>query len=448
MKRRNFIKLSLATIGALILSEDAQAAVNLGDVNFSSTISNANAAQTIFIFMYGGASQLAGNITNMDEIKTKSQSDYDNYFNGITPTADDFWQEAGGTHLQALVDSGDMTVFRNCFSQVREDEGNKAHGICTAQNQKGSFDGDSDGIVTKLAHILEANGIVNDASVLPFITLDGESSFYAQEVDPLPAYLKPISVNSSLDNPYQRSYQRTYTYYTSAERAVSGYNSVDPILQTTMNTLAQASNASGKIKDAFDKRAELEVFIDDIASSVTPDLAGDAYPANNRFAQNMETAIKILVNNPDTKVITLGTGGLGGWDDHDQARDYVDRCESLFLSLRSAVAHLKAENKEGTINIMLFGEFGRNVNLNSALGWDHGNLQNLYLLGGKNYFSHRGVVGETVVYDPGSINRLYLHPKVGSYAFEPLSIAATLYKIYGVTNPEILTNNNPPIEIF
>ena len=53
---------------------------------------------------------------------------------------------------------------------------------------------------------------------------------------------------------------------------------------------------------------------------------------------------------------------------------------------------------------------------------------------------------ETIVEDTGSINRLYLKPKSGTYQFEPLSIAATLYKIYGIENPEILTNNNRAVE--
>jgi len=173
----------------------------------------------------------------------------------------------------------------------------------------------------------------------------------------------------------------------------------------------------------------------------------DAYPQNESFAEKLEAAVKLLDNNPDTKIITLGTGGLGGWDDHNDARDYVSRKEALFRSLRSAMAHIKALNKEETINIMVFGEFGRNVNLNSAHGWDHGNLQNFYVLGGKGYFTHRGVVGETIVDNSGSLNRLWLKPKSGTYWFEPLSIAATLYKIYGIENPEILTGGYGAVNI-
>lgn len=55
-------------------------------------------------------------------------------------------------------------------------------------------------------------------------------------------------------------------------------------------------------------------------------------------------------------------------------------------------------------------------------------------------------MGETIVDNTGSINRLYLKPKIGSYQFEPLSIAATLYKIYGIDNPETLTNGNREID--
>ncbi len=214
-----------------------------------------------------------------------------------------------------------------------------------------------------------------------------------------------------------------------------------------MDSLAQATNSDGKIKEAFTKRNELDAFIETLKTVPTPALGVDAYPLGDRFAARLETSIKVLVNNPDTKMITMGADGLGGWDDHDDARGYVVRMESLFRSLRSAMAHLKAEGKDGNINIMVYGEFGRNVNLNSALGWDHGNLQNLYVLGGKNYFNHQGVVGETVLSETGKINRLYLKPKSGSYAFEPMSIASTLYKIYGITNPETLTNGNVPIAI-
>jgi hypothetical protein len=99
----------------------------------------------------------------------------------------------------------------------------------------------------------------------------------------------------------------------------------------------------------------------------------------------------------------------------------------------------EAAKKEGEINIIVWGDFGRNVNLNSAKGWDHGNNQNLYLFCGKNYFNHTGIVGETYLPNVGAVNRMYLKPKESSYSFEPFAVASTIYKLYGITNPKILT---------
>lgn len=422
--------------------------LNISEIVFSEGIHNANNAQTIIIFQYGGASQLGANLTNLEEINAASQTDYD-YFGTITKTANSCWGEAGGEHIETLLANGDMTLFRSCYSQVREDNNNKAHGLCTAQNQKGSFDDDNAGILTNLAQVLEAHGIVDENTVMPFITLEGESRFYTEGELPLNSYLKPVALNEDLDNPYSR-YERDWRYYTDEEFDIPYYNEnnesgFDAALHQSMDTLAQSQNNEGKIKDAFSKRAGLGDFIDTISETSTPELGEDAYPENNRFAKRVETAIKVLTNNPDTKVITIGTGGLGGWDDHNKAKEYVDRSESLFSTLKSAMAHIKAEGKEQQINIMVFGEFGRNVNLNAAEGWDHGNLQNFYVLGGKGYFNHKGIVGETVLEDQGGNNRLYLKPKPNTYTFEPLSIAATLYKIYGIENPETLTNNNGSI---
>jgi len=453
MKRRDFIKLSIASGSAILLPDFTYAKdLDLTQINFSSGINSNNQAQTIMIFMYGGASQLAGNLTNIDEIKTASQSNYDNYFRGITTTENGCWAEAGGTHMEALLADGDMTLFRACYSKIREENNNKAHGSCTVQNQKGSFDDNSAGMLANLAQILEANNIIDENSLMPFVTLEGESKFYIDGRVPVNGYLKPVGISEDLENPYSR-YERDWRYYTPQEQDIPDYNDnangFNASLNAKLDNLAQAHNANSKIKDAFSKRATLSTFIDSISDAPTPDLGSDAYPTNNRFSEKLETAIKILSRNPDTKVVTIGTGGLGGWDDHNEARDYVTRTESLFSTLKSAMAHIRAEGKEQNINIMVFGEFGRNVNLNSALGWDHGNLQNFYVLGGKGYFNHKGIVGETVLENTGQINRLYLKPKAGTYQFEPLSIAATLYKIYGIENPETLTNGNGEInELF
>jgi len=452
MNRREFIKLSLVASTALAFPSISNGSVlDLSQINFSQIINQQNSAQVIMVYLYGGASQLCANLSNIEDIKVSSQSDYDDYFRGITPTANNFWQEAGGIHLEEMVTAGDATIFRSCYSQVREDEGNKAHGVCTAQNQKGSFDDTNAGMVSNLAAILQNQTVIDENTIMPFVTLEGESKFYSQGSLSLEAYLRAVGLDENLNNPYSRGV-RNWLYYTSDERDIVDYrdseNGFDPALDTAMNTLAQKYNSNEQIKNDFEKRKELSEFIDSIAQTTTPDLGVEAYPANNNFADKIETAINVMSTNSDTKVITLGTSGLGGWDDHNDARDYVDRCESLFSTIKSAMAHLKAINKNNEISILVFGEFGRNVNLNSAFGWDHGNLQNFYLFGGNGYFNHRGVVGETSLDDVGAINRMYLKPTDNTEWYEPLSIAATLYKAFGIQNPELLTGGYEAVDIF
>jgi len=454
MQRRDFMKLSLAAGSAILFPGVGYGArLDLSEINFSSTAFEENQAQTIIVFLYGGASQLGGNISNLEEIERYSQNSYHDYFRGITPTKNGCWQEAGGEEMEKLIEAEDMTLYRCCYSAEREAVNNKAHGICVDQNQRGTFDEVGGGIISNLAAILEGNRAISSDALMPFVTMEGESAFYTEGNIPLSGYLKPVGINENFDNPYERTRWtvRRWSYYTEEERdsAPDSYwktdeeGGFDPALTLAMDTLAQQHNREGKIKDAFTVRSKLSSFINEISSSETPDLGEDAYPTDD-FAKKLEAAVKLLDKNPDTKMITLGTAGLGGWDDHNDARDYVTRKELLFKSLRSAMAHLKAIDKIDTVNIMVFGDFGRNVNLNSAFGWDHGNLQNFYLLGGKKYFTHRGIVGETVVDDTGSLNRLWLKPKSGTYWFEPLSIAATLYHIYGIENPNVLTGGNYP----
>jgi hypothetical protein len=294
------------------------------------------------------------------------------------------------------------------------------------QNQRGNFSEVDAGIFANLSRVLMNNGLIDADTKMPFLTMEGDSDFFANGDLTRVSILEPIAINEDLDNPFVRSSNPTYG--------------------NSMDQLAQSLNSAGKIKDAFTKRAEMEAFIQEIDALPDPNLSlgADAY-ANNGFANKLKTAITILNHNPDTQLISLGSEGLGGWDDHSDGENYLNRMNQLFAALKSAVAHIKYVGKMGNINIMVMSEFGRGVNLNSANGWDHGNLQTFYVLGGTNYFNNHQLVGTTQLESTGSVNRLYLEPAGGSYWFEPASIAATIYRIYGITNPQVLTAGMPVI---
>ena len=455
MNRRDFIKLSIASGVSIFAPNYTYASsLDLSKIDFAKPDIN---AQTIIIYLYGGASSLAGNITNIDEIKQNSFSSYDDYFGKITPTKNGCWNEAGGDILEKMLDSGDMTLYRCCYSDVREKAGIKAHGICTEQNQKGIFDTiNSGGIISNIANILNSQGVIDKNSFIPFVTMEGNAIFYQDGSFATPNFLKPAALDENFNNPYERSIWsvRNWLLYTKEERKNKNYyqsdaqGGFDPAFDKKLDALALKHSKDGKIKDALSKRRVLANFINDIKNSKTPSLGDDSYDKNNKFAKKLEAAIKILDKNPDTKIITLGAGGLGGWDDHSNSQNYLRRSKELFSAINSALAHLRAIDKIDNINIMVFAEFGRNVNLNSANGWDHGNLQNYYIFGGNGYFNHKGIVGKTKLDVASKGSRLWLKPEVGTYWFEPFSIAATLYKIYGINNPEILTGGYKAVNII
>ena len=439
MNRRVFLKgMSLVAISALFPTL-GRASVDLTQVNFDSNIYNNNQAQTIMIYLYGGASELGGNLTNLDEIQEKSQNKYNSRY--VTPTTNGFWQQAGGEAMERMLENGDMNIFRTCY---RKANGTRSHGICTAENQRGLMNIDDPsygaGIFSTLGKVLTNSSVINAETILPFITMEGESNFFASGPLNIEKFLQPAAMSENLTNPFSRSLHGQL--YTSDE-----WNS-DPrpketAISAEFDTIAKGINSNQKIQSAFDKRAELDSFMQKQSERTLPD--GIEYP-NNNFGRKLKSAMNVLIGNPDTKIVSLGAGGLGGWDDHSNAiAKYSERMRNLMESIEVALAHMSAESKDN-INIIVFAEFGRNVNLNDAEGWDHGNNQNVYIFGGKQYFNHVGVAGETEIKPTEANNRLYLRPKEDSYWFEPYAVASTIYKMYGITNPEVLTEGYGAID--
>jgi len=449
MNRRGFIKLTLVTTGSLLMPEYIYAkTADLASISFSTGIFDAK-RQTIIIFLGGGPSPLSGNLSNFDEIEASSQKSYKSYFgSSYLSKIDgyDLWAEAGGESMQRMLDNNEMTIIRTCYSEEREKVNNKSHGTCTIQNMKGNFDTSNAGYLTSLSRLMQQNGKYNSTD-LPFVSLTGENGFYSGGNG---LGLKPVSIDYRLSNPFSRNMSSSL-FYTNEERKVSGYSATLPQVDTDFEALAKNNNDIELMNDFLDNRKTIFDKIDAISKEREVNqrdkyLSTYNYLENDTFHRTLATAIEFLDSSTTTRTITLGTGGLGGWDDHSYAqRTYTRRMNNLFQALEAGMRHLDGINKKNNISIIVYGEFGRNVNLNTSYGWDHGNLQNVYLLGGKDYFNHVGgtdaIVGETVVDNGGKpqSGRIWLKPKNGSYWCEPLSVAATVYAIHGVQNPENLT---------
>lgn len=471
MERRKFIGLSIITSLALILPKKLSAAATeanskFQNIDLNQDIYDNNKAQTLMIFLYGGASQLVGNLTNFNStdkdsgINDLSRNSYV-YFNTITPTQNNFWEEAGGDSLENLLAARDtndhkiLSVYRNCYSQERENKNNKAHFDCIRECQKGASSDISSGMVTNLAKILEANNLIteNQSNSLPFVTINSPTiAFYEEEsYGLLKNFEKPISLSSGNQGGFSNPFYRYQKY--------GSLIGIDPNSYDNLDETAQLKNSmrNEKMYNFFNRRVVLKDAIDSLNNISIPTLTFPYPELEHLQDQGMtgpiKNAVKFLIHNPDTKVVTME---LGNWDDHNAAKTYVKRSKQLFDALRSAKEHLEAEEKLGSINIMVFSEFGRNVSLNSSKGWDHGNLQNFYVLGGTDYFNHQGIIGETtlVMEEP---TRVYMKPKgrfgipleEGVDFFDPRSIAATFYKIYGINDPNgnILTQGHSVLGI-
>ncbi len=418
----------------------------------------------ISIFLYGGPSELAGNLTNISEINSASQNNYPDYIvpdvpgGGTQITPNNFWGNAGGYDMENLIANGDMSIYRTIY-RIKDD--NKSHPISIAQNLRGNLDREAPGFATTLAAILATynpfNKDINEL-LLPFVSLEGDSQVYYLGGETLPLILRPVFLNSNFDNPYKRN----------------GYSHLD---QTTDDMLEQLATRMGeryglkKIKDAFAKRKELADFIEsrlgNINSSLptnpnhdpnNPDPDTDqntgqlVYP-NTNIGRNLKAAVSLCLENPDTVFVSIS---FGGWDNHSSAiPGYEARVQSLMDALRCAVKHMKWKEindpanypHAGNIFITVFGDFGRNVNLNNSMGWDHGNTQNLYTVGGWNIPGRAlgKLVGKTMLTGTPGVNRLFTKPTDDSYQCEPFSIVSTAYKYFGVQNPEVITGE-PPID--
>ena len=494
MNRRKFLKTMSAASASVFIPSS---------LNLTSLYKHANAAvdyasasiappavmpQVINIFLYGGPSELAGNLTNIADIENNSQNSYEAAFPGITTLTTDpvnpglitpngFWSGAGGDEMEFLVNPGAgtnpyMTVYRTL---MKRKDGTRSHRESILMSLKGSLDIEtSAGVGTRMAALLhqnnaayqgvalaDGNAITNvENLLLPFVSFESDSRIYAPDPDyTVPLLLRGTTLDDNFDNPFSRNN--------------NGNATVMDLLVKKVTDAAKQARFAGVI-DAFALREFLEgkiASLDAVNNAALPaltdpnDIAANggnatfAYP-NNSFGNTVKAAVTLAVENPSTLFLSLG-GALGGWDDHNNGVDrYPGRMTNVMQTLQAAMWHIKHSSTNGltpggnprttTNNIIInvFGDFGRRVNLNGSQGWDHGNNQNLFTLGGAGVVSAGNggaartlgkVVGTTVRVGDSGTNNQFTNPAPNSYEFEPMSVASSVYSYMGVQNPHVLT---------
>ncbi len=426
--------------------------------------------QVINVFLYGGPSELAGNLSNIARINSTSQTSYPDELMRVVSDNDGqmtrhgFWNDAGGGAMEDMLAAGDMSVYRTIH---RRKNNTMAHRLSVFSSQKGTLDiENSSGVGTTLASVLNANRSQLDGSallggrtlfdlVLPFISFEGTSTAFAPDPDsPLPPQLKGLSLDEQFDNPYTR-----------------GKNDHGNEIRALINQAAGVYQRQrfARVAEGFDSRRKMEQLVGNLQSAaekplpVVPGNIADPdidpatrvlqYPDNNAFSARIKAAVTLAVENPDSLYISVG-GGLGGWDDHNSAMQrYVPRMQQLMQAIRVATKHIRyadtdygGHRKTNNIIINVHGDFGRNVNLNNSEGWDHGNNQNLYTFcgaavrpGGANALGK--IIGKTQIEGPAKQNRQFTVPTSDSYEAEPMAIASNIYQYFGVRNPQILTRD-------
>lgn len=240
MKRREFLK-ALGALGVTTIAPDLFSdssfirSADASPVISSATVSvPAVTPQVINIFLYGGASELAGNLTNISDLNLQSQSKYTelnaNFLNAYDPvnatpgelaqgrvgqlTPNAFWAHAGGIIMEDMLLDGDMSIYRTCY---RKKNNTRAHRPSIFSTQKGTLDIDSaPGIGTTLASVISENRSAYETSfgksledlVMPMVSFQGEATIFAPDPNaatPIPLSLKSVGLSANFDNPYQRT---------------------------------------------------------------------------------------------------------------------------------------------------------------------------------------------------------------------------------------------------
>ena len=340
MKRREFMKamgaLGLTTAAPSLFTEmsfigSAQASPNISGavVNSVPTIT----PQVINIFLYGGASELAGNLSNIVDINRESQSKYtelnDKFLDQYDPvnatpnelaqgnvgqvTPNLFWAHAGGIIMEDMLLDGDMSIYRTCN---RKKNNTRAHRPSIFSTQKGTLDIDNaPGIGATLAGVFSeystqyasAFGKPLEELVMPMVSFEGESTIFAPDPNassPIPLSLKPVGLSANFDNPYQRTASTDpEPTKTTLNNLVDARMKADPADPDSDLLTDNYGKRYKKVSESFLNHRKLAVLVDSFKTLLDdPDSLpllpeGDPDGSNPDFSTALFNAYNEAVNN-------------------------------------------------------------------------------------------------------------------------------------------------------
>jgi hypothetical protein len=425
MLRRDFLKTSAVLgAGALLSPQIVFGADATDSIQFNSSLMEQYDSQSIVIFLYGGASELAGNMTNFEQINNLSQNEYPDI--EITPNG--FWQNAGGDLMEEMLENQTMSIVRTIYRTLDD---SRSHGDQQLQNLKGNLDSEKAGIFRNILEVLYKNNQIDANTILPALSV-GESAIYDNGDLINNSLLRAVTIDSELNNPYELKYH--------TKMNDEQYLLMKNLLDQKNKANTTDNNYFSRLKEHYFKRQDLSEFMNQISETQLP----VEFP-NTTISHSLQSMIKVMTTNKSSKLGFIAHPN--GWDDHSSAiSQYQNRHRDLIEALYAATGALQALGNKN-INIWVMTEFGRNVNLNNSLGWDHGNQFNLMVFGNNPNLNMGKVIGTTKVIQE-SESRIYTVPADNSIAYEPYSIASSLYHLFGIQNSDLLTGQPIIKELF
>lgn len=396
---------------------------NVNDLQVDAT--KDTGAKVLFIWLPGGVADLIGNGQHIDEIKANrlSQIPYGNRINPTTPNQ--FWSEAGGNILEELVSGGKTTVFR---SVMRDDVVGKAHLLSQKSVSYGTPSyGTSNGFTETMIRALELSGALN-TNIDAFANTGVGAKVFVNDSqgfnEPLKTELGNVTFDGNLSNPF------TFKggFYA---------NGVEATIGAIANASNEAFNSDSHITEYLKTYKDLGAFVNSVDGV---DLGNVERPSG--VIESIVSGLKLLLGNESGRVTTVP---YGVWDDHSDAMNLTPaRATGLFTTIKYCMDVLEALGRNDVL-IYMVSEFGRNMSINSANGFDHGSNMCSYWFGGSDFINHKGVVGSTTI-NTNERYRIFTQPVEVDEHHSPFCEAATLYELVGITNPEDFTEGYSTID--